>query len=62
MNDVDPCFMCIMDQYSAEKVADDYFWYERKNEFYPSDEWGNCVLICGKCKNILLEYKEKNLL
>lgn len=62
MSQPDPCFMCIMNEYSPEKLLDDRFWYERKNEFYPNDEWGNCVVICEECKNILLEYKLKNLI
>lgn len=58
----DPCFMCVMEQYDIEKLQDDNFWFERKNEFYPDDEWGSSVKVCTKCKNIILAYKQKKLI
>lgn len=41
-----PCFMCYLENFSREKITDEDFFFERKNEFYPDEEFGEFVEIC----------------
>jgi len=50
------CFLCELKKYPIEKVLDDDFVLERKNEFYPEEEFGDMAHVCEKCHIELLEY------
>lgn len=50
------CFLCELKKYPIEKVLDDEFLYERKNEFYPDEEFGDLASVCEKCNQELLDY------
>lgn len=58
----DFCFICYLEQFSREKIFDDEFIRERKNEFYPEEEFGNYVKICERHFDECLEFSNKNLL
>lgn len=48
------CFTCYLKQFSLEKILDEKFVEERKEEFYPSDEYGTGIGICQSCVNALI--------
>lgn len=50
------CFCCEMAKFPPEKLLDDTFFLERKNEFYPDEEFGDSALVCPDCYIKLLEY------
>lgn len=50
------CFLCEMRKYPLEKILDDDFIHERKNEFYPDEEFGDMARVCPKCDKELLDY------
>jgi hypothetical protein len=45
-----------MRKYPLEKILDDDFIHERKNEFYPDEEFGDMARVCPKCDKELLDY------
>ena len=45
-----------MAKFPPEKLLDDTFFLERKNEFYPNEEFGDSALVCPDCHIKLLEY------
>jgi len=49
-----------MTKYPPEKIQDHDFFYERKNEFYPDDDYGNFAFVCPEChEKIKLYYLNK---
>lgn len=50
------CFLCEMRKYPTEKLLDDEFVCERKNEFYPFEEFGDMAQVCEKCDAELSDY------
>lgn len=40
------CYICEIEKYPAHKIFDDEFCRERKEEFYPSEEFGDKVQVC----------------
>ena len=50
------CFLCELKKYPKEKILDDKFIYERKNEFYPEEDFGDMARVCEKCHLELLDY------
>jgi hypothetical protein len=60
MDDNFICYACEMSKYPNEKLDDPAFMKERKEEFYPSEEYGECVEICENCmKEMAMHYLEK---
>jgi hypothetical protein len=55
----DPCFVCEMRKYPLEKLLDEDFLRERKNEFYPDEEYGEFAQVCKDCNAALIEYYYK---
>jgi hypothetical protein len=51
-----PCFCCEMAKYQTHKLLDQQFVMERKNEFYPDEEFGEFVSVCEDCHVKLLKY------
>ncbi len=52
----DVCFLCEMRKFPPEKRLNNDFFYERKEEFYPSEQFGDYVACCEKCSDKLMEY------
>lgn len=50
------CFVCEMKKYPIEKLLDEEFIQERKNEFYPDNEYGDMASVCEECHQDLIEY------
>ncbi len=50
------CFVCEMKKYPPHKILDWEFMLERKNEFYPHNEYGGVVSVCEDCHDELIEY------
>jgi hypothetical protein len=50
------CMLCEMKKWPIEKLLDNDFVNERKDEFYPRDEYGDYSIVCEKCNEELLEY------
>lgn len=49
-----------MRKYPAEKLNNKDFFYERKNEFYPDEEYDDYVMLCYHCyDDVLLYYLNK---
>jgi hypothetical protein len=48
--------LCELKKYPISKMFDDDFIWERKNEFYPEEEFGDMAAVCEKCNEELLEY------
>lgn len=41
------CFLCYMlESFSPARFSDPDFITERKNEFYPQEDWGDYVPLC----------------
>jgi hypothetical protein len=56
------CFMCEVEKYPPEKLLDKDFLQERKNEFYPEEEFGDwCHLCINHCLQVDL-YKRTQFL
>jgi hypothetical protein len=55
------CVICEIQKYPVHKWADKDFVLERKNEFYPEEEFGDlCFICCSHVNEIKLnEYIEK---
>jgi len=56
MTDKDPCFLCEIRKWPIEKILDVDFFWERKDEFYPTEEFGEYVKVCDACDTELLNY------
>jgi hypothetical protein len=50
------CFICEMRKYPLDKMLDLDFLTERKNEFFPEEEFGDYASVCEKCHDGLIEY------
>jgi hypothetical protein len=50
------CLVCELKKYPIEKLMDDEFFVERKNEFYPKEEFGDFGLVCPDCHEGLVKY------
>lgn len=50
------CFCCEIKKYSLQKRQDPEFFLERKNEFYPDEEFGPFAGVCPDCDEELIEY------
>lgn len=57
---MDLCFLCEMKKYPKEKLLDEKFLYERKEEFYPTEEFGDFARVCESCNiEVLIYYFDK---
>jgi hypothetical protein len=55
------CFPCQMKRFSQEKLNNLAFFMERKNEFYPDEEYGEYAYVCENChKELIAYYLNKN--
>lgn len=50
------CFLCEMRKYSQEKLLDNDFVEERKNEFFPEDQYGDRAYVCKDCDYVLFSF------
>lgn len=50
------CIACELKKYPPEKLRNDEFFTERKNEFYPDEQFGEFALVCPKCHEELVKY------
>ncbi len=46
IDEKDPCFLCELEEYPLQKIMDPCFVAERKNEFYPEEEFGSFMKVC----------------
>lgn len=47
------CFWCYLKQFPIEKARDHNFFWERKNEFFPEEEFGEYCKVCEDCHHEL---------
>jgi hypothetical protein len=50
------CMMCEMRKWPREKQLDTAFFNERKNEFFPEEDYGPYARLCQDCEIELLNY------
>lgn len=50
------CFPCEMKKYPTARLMNSDFFLERKNEFYPDEEYGEYAHVCEDCHKELIAY------